>query len=149
MRKLLLLSIIGLLLIGCDERKITNDYFVGEWLCNDKSYHANMENGKFTDYIKGYDRIAKMTFKMENNELYFFNEYKGQWIKKDMANRYSGETFLEESDEFNMKVTGAVLINSDDELQMNDEILLSDKSQNSVDKFDAKIKFESICTRIQ
>lgn len=53
MKKILLFSLLCIALVGCEEKKVTNESLIGEWECIAFNLIAVWENGQFKDYDKG------------------------------------------------------------------------------------------------
>lgn len=50
MKRVILLGLIGFVLTGCEEKKVTEDMLIGEWECDIDYQIAKMRNGIDQDY---------------------------------------------------------------------------------------------------
>ena len=53
MKKFVLLGLIEVILTGCGDNKVTNEYLVGNWDCNEEKYESKY-NSKFKEYEDYY-----------------------------------------------------------------------------------------------
>ncbi len=71
MKKLLLSSFVGLVLVGCGEKKVTEEMLIGEWDCTFSGQEAKWENGKFSDYAPLKQDKGMIRYFMKDNTLFF------------------------------------------------------------------------------
>lgn len=50
MKRILSVALVCLALLGCGEKKITEEMLVGEWECTISNQEAKWENGVFQDF---------------------------------------------------------------------------------------------------
>ncbi|MBC9131325.1 hypothetical protein JMI89_01910 [Frischella sp. Ac48] len=144
MRRILLLGLIGFVFSGCEEKKVTEDMLVGEWICDINYQVAKWKNGVFQDYAPqdGYAELFVKYLKKDDNLFVEYTDGDGE-IKQDF-NEMNGrfESFIG-----NMKIVGSRKLEyiSDNEYQL---IIESTRTYNKSED-NEKIKILTHCTRIK
>lgn len=138
MKKLLLVSFIGIVLVGCGEKQITSEMLIGEWSCTSSNFNADWKEGKFQTY--GVPKIEQVKFKyyMSDNILMVTSEMDGGHPrqfdldeirklnnKEEIADYYKSKENVElnyiSNDEYNFKhIKEVTLLNASEEDQNRD-----------------------------
>lgn len=63
MKNLLLISLIGLTLFGCGEKKVTEEMLLGDWDCTQTEQKAKWKNGTFQDFEEVKSEKILVTYK--------------------------------------------------------------------------------------
>ncbi|WP_392559663.1 hypothetical protein [Orbus mooreae] len=135
MKKLLFIGIFSIILAGCGDNKVTNEYLIGKWDCDTTTF----------TYINNLKQYFKL-----NQKKYHFNmeEKDGQlFTGSDVDERdfKTGKYSFELSDDTIINDVVAVK-NGDSEFFVT---IISDiYDKNSVDRSESA-KLEAICTRIK
>lgn len=152
MKKILLLSFIGVALVGCGQKEITNEFLVGEWSCNYSEYKAPWKDGKFSDYIKGTVEEGKVKYYMNGNTLmvtYDNDNGNTRPFDLDEIRKVNGK----EETNYRMKTKTLVEMNyiSQDEFVFNEitEVTTTDGSNEENENYNNKHKNEMACKRIK
>lgn len=135
MKKLLLVSLIGITLAGCSEKKVTNEMLVGEWSCTISNFNAKWEDGKFQKYGSPKIEQLKLKYYISDNKLMVTSEKPWGGVhhfdleeiskvnnKEETTDHYKAKTTIKlnyiSNDEFNFKEFKEVtLLNATEEDQ--------------------------------
>lgn len=74
MKRVILLGLIGFVLTGCEEKKVTEDMLIGEWECDIDYQIAKMRNGIDQDYAPQVGQ-AVLFVKYLKKDDHLFVEY--------------------------------------------------------------------------
>ena len=152
MKKIALLGLIGFILTGCGDDKVTKEYLVGDWRCDLVSYRAKIQNGKFAEYVKDDINISLTEeYKIENEKLYIFDEKNNNWKESDVIDEYSGKLKSHEQEDVNYSFTSSIKKESQNKFTKTEEHIVTYKNNelNQANKKNYKIKAEATCTRIK
>ena len=85
-KRLILFIIISLLITGC-EKNVTNDMFVGHWLCQPHRYDSNWNGSSFDEYkeVDSFGKEIRVAFKDENGQIYAKQDNETVWRQQDMS----------------------------------------------------------------
>lgn len=152
MKKFLLLSLIGIALVGCGEKKITNEMLVGEWSCNYNDLNASWEKGKFLDYVKEKTESFKVKYYMKDNSLMVTydddNEHSEPFNLEEIQNESGKEKISS-----NLKTKTILELNyiSNDEYNFNEirEVTYINGTEEQNEDYNVKHKNEVVCKRIK
>ena len=148
MKRIVLLGLIGFILTGCGDDKVTKEYLVGDWRCNGIRYKSIMEDGKFSEYMKNGNINFNLSFKLDNNELYKLNDDSKEWNLNDFIDKYTGEVLFEELEGAKLKFKGTAEKVSDNEFKVDDEYIMT-RNDTRYNYLDDKVKTTSVCIRIK
>ena len=148
MKRIALLGLIGFILTGCGDDKVTKEYLVGDWRCNGIRYKSIMEDGKFSEYMKNGNINFNLSFKLDNNELYKLNDDSKEWNLNDFIDKYTGEVLFEELEGAKLKFKGTTEKVSDNEFKVDDEYIMT-RNDTRYNYLDDKVKTTSVCIRIK
>lgn len=154
MKKLLLLSLIGITLVGCGEKegekKISNEMLVGEWSCDYSDLRAQWEKGQFLDYVKEKGEIVKVKYYMKDNTLmatYNDDEEHSRPFSIEEIQKESGKEEISS----NLKIKTILELNyiSNDEYNFNEirEVTYVNGTDEQNEDNNEKRKHELICKR--
>lgn len=144
MKNLLFIGLIGFTLIGCGEKKVTEEMLIGDWRCDFKEQVAKWKNGVFQDYAPPVDHEASLvTYLKEDDNLFVKLPDSNNKIKQDFKK-------LNESYENSIgdtKISGFNKLEyiSDNEFKwIYENTIIHDNSEDN-----AKTKVLTHCTRIK
>ena len=152
MKKFLLLSLIGITLVACGKKKITNEMLVGEWSCHYNDLRAPWKDGQFLDYINEQNGSVKVHYYMQDNTLMMsYND------NSDHASPFNLDELLAmngiEEIVSNLKTKNIVELNyiSNDEFNFNEiqEVTYLYGTNAQEENYNVKLKSELSCKRIQ
>lgn len=71
MKRIILLGLIGFILSGCGDDKVTNEYLVGKWDCKNDQYKSKYDSKlkEYDDYSLESSEQFKLTFKIVDGIL--------------------------------------------------------------------------------
>lgn len=150
MKKVLLCGLIGFILIGCGDNKVTKEYLVGNWNCIYSKYEKNDDSTleENDDYYLESSKKIKHTYKIVDGVLMAKWHY-GKPVEFDLDELYKNPTT--EDYLFGCKyITNHSLIkNSGDKFtwEMKELVICSDKSGEDV--IMSQTKKQRVCTRIK
>lgn len=144
MKKIALFGLIGFILTGCGEKKVTEEMLIGDWRCNFKEQVAKWKNGLFQDYAPPIDHETSLvTYLKVDNDLFVKTPNSFRKIKQ-YVNKMDGSFEYSIGD---MKTVGLNKLEyiSDDEFKSISEIIITqNKSEDN-----EKTKNIMHCTRIK
>lgn len=152
MKKISLLGLIGFVLTGCGDDKVTKEYLVGKWKCDLTSYRIKFQNEKFVDYVKdGLNVSLTEEYKIENEKLYVFDEENNNWTESDVIDEYSGKLKLHEQEDVNHSFTHTIKKESQNKFTKTEEQIATHKNNelNQDNKKNYKINAVATCNRIE
>ncbi|OCG77394.1 hypothetical protein A9G42_05680 [Gilliamella sp. Nev6-6] len=144
MKNLLLISLLGLTLIGCEEKKVTEEMLIGDWECSATEQRAKWKNGVFQNYSTTIDHGKSLvTYLKENDSLFVKLPDSDEKIKQDFKK-------LNESYEDSLgdrRIVGFSKL----EYISDNEFKLTSESTRTQDKQEDNEKIKTLmhCTRIK
>lgn len=119
--KIALLFAVALLLSGCNDGKLNNAFFVGDWDCDGAEYSSRTEDSfLITDKDKSKKNNILIKIKLEDNQLYAKQKNEEDWNEFNVA-----ETNIEDKSHGsnNLKITeiNSVVKNSDNQFTRTSE----------------------------
>lgn len=148
MKRIALLGLIGFILTGCGDDKVTKEYLVGKWDCKLEDFIANNVNGKSSDYKKDGSYFYVDEYKIEEGKLYS-RKNSADWIESDIINRYSGQTLVNKDETGSLKITALISPKSENQFFITEEYIFMKNDENKNEYLDFKTKSEGFCTRIK
>ncbi|MWN06514.1 hypothetical protein [Gilliamella sp. Pas-s95] len=144
MKKILLVGLIGVALLGCGKKKVTEEMLIGNWECSSIEQRAKWKNGMFQDYSTSIDHGKSVVTYLKENDDFF--------VKWPGSNEMVKEDFKKLNRSYNSTLNGMRLSGfnrfeyiSDNEFKMISELAITqDKKENN-----EKSKISMHCTRIQ
>lgn len=149
MKKIALLGLIGIVLTGCGDDKVTKEYLVGKWDCSLKKYESNYDP-KFKEYddysLEGSEQF-KHTYKIVDGVLMakMNNE---EAIEVDLDKIYKNLTIQGKQEDCEYTTNRNLIKNSGDKFTWEMEMFFT-CSDRSGEVIKSKSKRERICTRIK
>lgn len=145
MKKITLLGLIGFILTGCGDDKVTKEYLVGDWRCKDNQYqrHNVGVNEDLGDPISSIEDTA--TFKIIDNELYHINKEHGNTLVDLNKNDITED---EISDTYKTRIFNTIKAIDKDTFKT---VLITEikNINNDTNIIDLRTKLETVCTRIK
>lgn len=144
MKRILLISLVSLVLFGCEEKKVTEEMLIGDWRCDFAQQIAKWKNGVFQDYAPPVDHEASLvTYLKEDNDLFVKLPDSDRKIKQDFKK-------LNESYEDSLgdrRIVGFTKL----EYISDNEFKLTSESTRTQDKQEDNEKIKTLmhCTRIK
>lgn len=150
MKRIISISLASLALFGCGE-KMTKEYLVGKWDCKLESYVATNVNGKLTKYLKTDNFVYTNEFKIDDNNLFIFNEISKQWEKIESVDHYFNGTSVDKTDNFVNTSTTSVKKKSENgyHIKVETTSIKTDAASSDDEHLEIKEKLEGFCTRIK
>lgn len=148
MKRMVLLGLIGFVLVGCGDDKVTKEYLVGDWQCNGVKYKSIIKDDKFSEYMKDRNIYFNWSFKLENNQLYLQDNYTKNWNLNKFIEKHTGEIRFEQLEESKLKIKGTTKKVSSNEFEINDEYIMTLNNAKFSD-LNNKVKIISTCIRIK
>lgn len=144
MKKLLLSSLIGFVLVGCGENKVTEEMLIGDWECTLIGQEAKWKDGKFEDYSPIKTDNGKIKYFMKNNTLYF-NFGTNESYPYNLHSYYSNEEKVQSNNGITYKVQKTINYVSQNKFQTSE---LTEINFDNNEMRNKKIKVEVTCDRI-
>lgn len=93
MKRVILLGLIGFVLTGCEEKKVTEDMLIGEWECDIDYQIAKMRNGIDQDYAPQVGQAVLFVKYLKKDDQLFveFTDSDGEIIQdfKELNGRFN------------------------------------------------------------
>ncbi|WP_294952324.1 hypothetical protein [uncultured Gilliamella sp.] len=148
MKRIKLISLVSLILTGCGDDKVTKEYLVGDWDCNNVKYES-----KYDPKFKEYD-----DYSLESTE-HFKHTYKivdGVLIVKlpsdeavvDLDKIYTQLTIEGKREDCEHTINRSLIKNSSNKFTFEMEMFFTCSNENG-EVTKSKSKRERICTRIK
>jgi len=120
-KKIILVGLIGVVLSGCGEKKVTKEMLVGDWKCTRTEQEADWKNGLFQDYSTPVNQgIALIVYIKENDDL--FLKLSDSDRKRKLYFKTINEEFSNTSDDRKITSNNKLEYISDDEFKLTSEI---------------------------
>ena len=146
MKRIVLISLVGLALFGCGEKKVTEEMLIGDWGCTFDRYNAKWKNGLFQDFDTSPKKETNKTlvrFYTKDNQLWVESEKK---VNPFNLNYFSGESSISKSAfGITTKNNNSIEYISSDKFKIKTIYESRDEANESNN---SKEKTESICERI-
>lgn len=145
MKKFVLLGLIGFVLTGCGDDKVTKEYLVGDWQCNWKLFteRDGGSEGGYRDLV-GSDEYTE-TIKIINGELYQISNDELEIYDIDFINNNPTFEILNEDTKHHGKRTLEKINNN----QYRDITVTEYKTTaNGTSVINMRDKYVTICDRI-
>ena len=145
MKKIALLGLIGFILTGCGDDKVTKEYLVGDWRCKDNQYqrHNVGVNEDLGDPVSSIEDTT--TFRIINNELYQISKDRGN-ILIDLSKADLSKDEI--SDTYKTHIVNTIKAIDKDTFKT---VLITEikNINNDTNIIDLRTKLETVCTRIK
>lgn len=147
MKKIALFGLIGFILTGCGDDKVTKEYLVGDWRCNWESFER-MDSGREESYGDAKDKYEYIrTYKIIDGKLYHvYDGDKQELYDVDKINSNPTHEILNDDSAF----TGQQKLEkiNDDQYRY---VIASEfkKNSNTTNIIDIRSKEVTSCTRIK
>ena len=145
MKKIALLGLIGFILTGCGDDKVTKEYLVGDWRCKDNQYqrHNVGVNENLGDPVSSIEDTT--TFRIINNELYQISKDGGN-ILIDLSKADLSKDEI--SDTYKTHIVNTIKTIDKDTFKT---VLITEikNINNDTNIIDLRTKLETVCTRIK
>lgn len=149
MKRCLLISLIGITLIGCEEeKKITQEMLIGEWGCDISVYEVGWKDGHFQDDEAPKVSHQKVKYFMNNNKLMAtFDGIQTRPFNLAEIQRANKE---ETTEQFKLKTTIELNYVSNDEYDFKEikELYLLNSTEVEQNKTNHKKQTNLLCKRI-
>ena len=145
MKRIVLLGLIGFILTGCGDDKVTKEYLVGDWRCKDNQYqrHNVGVNENLGDPVSSIEDTT--TFRIINNELYQISKDGGN-ILIDLSKADLSKDEI--SDTYKTHIVNTIKTIDKDTFKT---VLITEikNINNDTNIIDLRTKLETVCTRIK
>lgn len=150
MKRILLLGLIGFAVTGYCADKVTNEYLAGNWECKGVRYQSLKSDGgsQFPKYVNDGDVYYKFSFKLENNQLYKFNDNSKEWKLIYFIERRTGEEQIDKMEDVTIKFKGTINKVSANEFKLDDEFI-ENQNDTKLSYMDFKARTKLTCIRIK
>ncbi|WP_294609927.1 hypothetical protein [uncultured Gilliamella sp.] len=154
MKKFLLISFIGIALVGCaeeeKEKKVTNEMLVGEWKCDSSEFQAGWKDGHFQDYSAPKVIHQKVKYFMNNDAfMVIFDENRP--LPFDLEKILKANNQELKNDKVKIKTTTEFNYVNDDEYnfkQIRELSLVNATEKEQIDN-NHKQEINLACTRVK
>ncbi|OTP86955.1 hypothetical protein B5S42_11815 [Gilliamella apicola] len=144
MKKIILVGLIGVVLSGCGEKKVTKEMLVGDWKCTRTEQEADWKNGLFQDYSTPVNQGKWLiVYTKENDDLFLRLSISDRKRKLDF--NALNEEFSHTSDDEKITSNNKLEYISDDEFKSTSEISMTFADS----QYNRKIKTLMHCTRLK
>ncbi|PXY91425.1 hypothetical protein [Gilliamella apis] len=142
MKNLLLISLIGLTLFGCEEKKITEEMLLGEWNCKLSTQEAESKNGKLQDFGDPEIGEYKYIFIKKDGQLFWgLSEHVDHLFPFNLEDIYKKTEYTVDDRQISQKIEYL----SNDSFRMTDVTATIDKNNKPT----SKTKDKLVCERIK
>jgi hypothetical protein len=149
MKKLVIIGLVGLSLLGCGDDKVTKEYLVGKWDCSFKKYESEYDPKfkEYDDYSLESSEKVKQSYKIVDGVL-MSKTANNEAVEVDLDKIYKNLTIQGKQGDCEYTTNRNLIKNSGNKFTWEMEMFFtcSDKS-GEVTK--SKTKRERICTRIK
>lgn len=144
---LVLLGLIGFVLTGCGDDKVTKEYLVGDWRCNWESFER-MDSGREESYGDVKDKYEyTQTFKMVDGKLnQLLDDGKLEFYDFDYMNNNPTHEILDKGSKFISQQKFEKINNDQYRYVIASEFK---KNSNTTNIIDIRSKEVTTCTRIK
>ena len=149
MKKIALLGLIGFILTGCGDDKVTKEYLVGDWDCNNEKYESKYDSKfkEYNDYSLKSSEQFKQSYKIVDDVLMSKMADKNAF-ELDLNKVYSNLNLEGKTDNCNYSIKRDLVKKANNKFSWTEETFFDCTfDKDSIDKF--KTKRERICTRIK
>lgn len=149
MKKIALFGLIGFVLTGCGDDKVTKEYLVGDWDCSYEEYESkyDLKFKEYDDYSLKSSEQFKQSYKIVDDVLMSKIADKNAF-ELDLNKVYSNLNLEGKTDNCNYSIKRDLVKKANNKFSWTEETFFDCTfDKDSMDKF--KTKRERICTRIK
>ena len=149
MKKFVLLGLIGFVLTGCGDDKVTKEYLVGKWDCSFKKYESRYDPKikEYDDYSLESTEHFKHTYKIDDGVL-MVKLPRDEVVEVDLDKIYTQPTIESKQEDCEHTINRSLIKNSSTKFTFEMEMFLTCSNENG-EVTKSKSKRERICTRIK
>ncbi|KFA59773.1 hypothetical protein A9G34_08805 [Gilliamella sp. Choc4-2] len=143
MKKLLLISLVGIVLVGCGENKVTKEMLIGQWECSLIGRVAKWKDGNYQEYVPIKNDSGTIKYFMKDDTLYFNFGTKNSY-PYDLSSYYNKSELLKSQNGAYLATKKSIQYISHDQFKTIEEteiIFEDDENKNK------KVNIEITCNR--
>ena len=151
MKRIFLVGLIGLFLTGCGNDKVTNEYLVGKWDCNNDKYESKYDSKlkEYDDYSLESSEQFKHTYKIVDGVL-MVKLPSNEVVEVDLDKIYKNSTIEGKQGYCEHTINRSLIKNSSNKFTFEMETFFTcSNEKGDVTKTKTKTKRERVCTRIK